>query len=822
MYKELVRDADFFSQNFLTFSKKILEKNRMYLKKIEISGFKSFAQRTTLEFLPARNACASTAGGPTCEITEGKNHCGITAIVGPNGSGKSNVADAIRWTMGEQSMKNLRGKKSEDVIFAGSGKKARLGSAHVTLYFDNSDKKIPLDFSEVTITRKLFRSGESEYLINGSKVRLIDVVDLLAKAGIGRESYCVINQGMSDAVLSATPSERRTVIEDAAGVKQFQIKKERALRKLESTRNNIVRVEDLIREVEPHLKMLKRQADKAQRSKEYASEIKEKQIRLYSFLWDNFQKERDSVSAEKNDLGVRMMNIQREADKLADRLAGESREMENFDKIEKLEKERDALREKLNSLEKELVITEGRLEIEKEKKVEREIIEKIPVNTVYVRKRLEKIRSDQDKLISRLENVESLSEIQDLKEFARAIQQELYDLYRVTGEGNVEVKKDMSAEARAQEEKIVALAAKCDELRKTIEGKKKEITQMDQQIADEVEKSKEMRLKFFTLEKESRQKQDELGKLKDLFNESKISLAKVEVREEDLLRDIENELKVKPEELKYEGGEINEDDLRKEIARLKVHLEQAGGIDPLIVDEYEETRKRHEFLVQESEDLKNAVKSCREVIGEMDAKIKEVFDKAFEQINKEFTKYFRIIFGGGSAHLIKSKIPARGGSAVGGKNQPVIEPDILSDDRVKPYNETDDDPETKEAEEVMETGIDIFACPPGKKISNLNMLSGGERSLTSIALLFAIISHNPPPFAVLDEVEAALDEANSRRFGRILQELSANTQFVIITHNRETMRQASLLYGVTMGEDGISKLLSVKLDQVGQGGKINK
>ncbi len=770
----------------------------MFLKKIEISGFKSFAQRTTLEFLP------------TCQIAKNNNHCGITAIVGPNGSGKSNVADAIRWAMGEQSMKNLRSKKSEDVIFAGSGKKARLGSAIVTLYFDNHDKKIPLEFLEVTITRKLFRNGDSEYLINGSKVRLIDVIDLLAKAGVGKESYCVINQGMSDAILNASPLERRMVIEDAAGVKPYQLKKERALRKLESTQNNIVRVADLIKEIEPHLKMLKRQADKALKGKEYAEELKIKQFKLYSFLWDNFQKERESTSQEKNELGAKMMNVQREVDKITDHLAGEARELENFEKIEKLEKERNFIREKINSLEKELVITEGRLEIEKERKIEKETIENIPVNTDYIRKRLEKIRSDQEELIERLEKVESLAEIQEIKEFARAIQQEMYDLYQVAEEGKVKIKKDRSDEIKAREEKIAVLFSKSQELRKNIEVNKEEIKKLDVKIAEEVERSKDLRQKFFELEKRAREKQEELGKLKDLFNESKVSLAKIEVREEDLIREIKSELKMDTSELKYNGEKIDEVSLRKEIAKLKFDLEQAGGIDPLVVEEYEETKKRYEFLKQESEDLEKAVKSCREVIREMNERIKKVFDEAYEQINQEFTRYFRIIFGGGNAHLIKTK-PKQN-----------LKFKALETEDLEENGEIKNKGEIEKEEIKEEIGIDIFACPPGKKISNLNMLSGGERSLTSIALLFAVISHNPPPFAVLDEVEAALDEANSRRFGRILQELSSNTQFIIITHNRETMRQASLLYGVTMGEDGISKLLSVKLDQVGQGGKINK
>lgn len=791
----------------------------MYLKKIELSGFKSFAQKTTLDFLPS------------CIFDNGKKNCGITAVVGPNGSGKSNIADAIRWTMGEQSMKNLRGKKSEDVIFAGSGKKVRLGSAIVTLHFDNRDKKIPLEFSEVTVTRKLFRSGESEYLINGSRTRLIDIIDLLAKAGVGKESYCVVNQGMSDAVLTASPTERRTVLEDAAGVKQYQIKKERAIRKLESTQNNLQRVGDLINEIAPHLRMLKRQADKALKSKGLAQELKDKQTKLFSFLWHNFQKEKEELSGEKNELGAKMMNLQREADKLADELNKEIKEVENFERAESLERKRSELREKINILEKDLVISEGRLEIEKERKTEKEIIEKIPIDAEYVREKLKKIRADQEELIARLEKVEDIKELQDLKEFARAIQQELFDLYETAGKGSIEVKKDLSAdlsakaiasaEALAQEKKIGELVQKCDYLRQKIEVQGKEIARIEKEIGEESENNKRMRQKFFELERLSRQKQDELGRLKDQFNEAKVNLAKVEVREEDLTREIGSEFPPKADSplakkadlselLKYDGSGINREELEKKINKMKVQLEQAGGIDPLVVDEYEETRKRHEFLAKESEDLKNAVKSCKDIVKEMDEKIKKVFDEAFERINKEFTKYFRIIFGGGNAHLIKLKVKS--------SKLKVKEEDIDLGDKEKKEAEIENLEVEEEREE--ETGVDIFACPPGKKIASLNMLSGGERSLTSIALLFAIISQNPPPFAVLDEIEAALDEANSRRFGRILQELSTNTQFVIITHNRETMRQASLLYGVTMGEDGISKLLSVRLDQVKEGGKI--
>ncbi|HEX8974697.1 MAG TPA: AAA family ATPase [Patescibacteria group bacterium] len=762
----------------------------MYLKKVEISGFKSFANKTTLEFKPAE------------AFSDSQEHTGITAIVGPNGSGKSNVSDAIKWAMGEQSMKTLRGKKSEDIIFAGSGTKARLSSAQVTLHFDNSDKRIPLEYAEVTITRKLFRSGESEYLINGSRSRLIDVQDLLARAGVGKESYCVINQGMSDAVLNATPIERRGVLEDAAGVKQYQIKKERSLKKLESTKENMERVGGLIREIEPHLRLLKRQAEKAQQGKEIAVQLKEKQTALFSYLWDSFQKEREKYSSEKEALGATMTNMQREVEKMSEELNRESAAVQDTGNEDKLEKERAELRSKLNDIERELIISEGRIVVEKEKIANQKVIEIIPVDLKYVQAKVQHIREAQERLIHEVENAESMDDLQDIKEHARAIQQQLYDLHEESGKGEVAIKKDNSKEVQAIQARIDELETKKSALKKNEEVAKRELSEADKAISDAIQKSRQMRERFFQLERESRSKLEQLNMLKDQFNDAKIRLARVEVHEEDLVNEIREELKCEVSDLKYDGSEINREQLEREISRLKLQLEQIGGIDPMIVDEYNETTARFDFLTQELKDLADAIVSLETVVREMDQRISEEFAKAFEQINKEFTKYFRIIFGGGNAHLTKLKVESR---------------------KLKVQEEAEgeikEDAENGE-EKKGELGVEIFACPPGKKITNLSMLSGGERSLTSLALLFAIISHNPPPFAILDEVEAALDEANSRRFSKILQELSSHTQFIAITHNRETMRQASLLYGVTMGEDGISKLLSVRLDEIGQGGKI--
>ncbi|MFZ2189086.1 MAG: AAA family ATPase [Candidatus Moraniibacteriota bacterium] len=780
----------------------------MFLKKLEINGFKSFATKTVLDF-----SSSSVEGAVR----------GITAIVGPNGSGKSNIADAMRWVIGEQSMKNLRSKKSEDIIFAGSGKKAKLGSATVTLYFDNSEKRLPLEFDEVAISRKIFRSGESEYLVNGSRVRLQDIVDILAKAGVGKESHAIINQGMADSVLNATPLERRFVIEEAAGVKQYQIKKERALRKLETTKINLVRVGELIEEIRPHLKVLKRQAEKAAQGEIVAKELKEKQTKLYTYLWNKFNEDKIKLNEEKDTLGAKMNNIQREADKLLDEVNRRSKEEKTNETLQELEKIQREKRSRLNDLERELIVSEGRIELEKEKQKSIQIIEEIkiqsqPVDLSYVKGNLEEIRRDQEVLVQKLNDAKDLKDIEVVRELARKIQQKLTELRGDIEKGKKETPssqkkveiKPVPVVVSVDSQAIIELRAKSRKAREEIKAIEEDLQKISREIQAEIALDREKRQQFFMLERELRLKQDETNSFKDKYNDFKISLAKIEVREEDLRARILEELKLDAELLAKTLEVVDQFSLERDIAKLKFQMEQIGGIDPLVVTEYDETEKRFQFLTTESADLENALVSLREVIKEMEKKVNEKFHETFDEINREFSKYFRIIFGGGDAHLTKVKIKTRRTKDDLAENVEVNEQDGEAEKEAVVEDEDDKD----------EIGIDISACPAGKKIASLAMLSGGERSLTSLALLFAIIAHNPPPFSILDEVEAALDEANSKRFGRIIQELSDSTQFVIITHNRETMRQASLLYGVTMGEDGMSKMLSVKIDQVGKGGKI--
>lgn len=746
----------------------------VYLKKLEISGFKSFANKTTLTFLPGELAPGTALG--------------ITAIVGPNGSGKSNVADAIRFAIGEQSSKNLRGKKNEDVIFSGTDTKARMGAASVTLYFDNSDKRLPVDYEEVAITRKVFRSGETEYLINGSRVRLMDIADLLAQAGIGKGGYTVINQGMSDALLQATPAERRSMIEDAAGVKQYQIEKTRSKRRLESAEENLNRVKALLIEIEPHLKNLRRQAEKAGKREETEKTLRSKQELLYGYLWDAFQAERGALVREKEviDKDVFELEVNTKNREHAVRVLGE--EMRKGSQDEELQTRVDILRREKFEREKEKTLIEGKVALERERQKTQARSQVLPLDLGHVRSALAQIRSEYAALAEALDAAKDLRDLAGIQQRASALRDKIEALAEETISGEQETTPDPALEplekSPAQSEYEYTLAKLSEEIQVSEETLKKH----EAEIGFIREKTKQAREDYFEQEIEWRGLEQELVKKKEIQSDLKVRLAKVEVREEDLTTLVSEELHEKVENLSYDGTPVEKEVLEREIAKLKVETEHIGTIDPLVVDEYKETQERYSFLEHEHTDLTQAIASLETVIEEMDGKIEQAFRETFKEVRKKFAHYFSLIFGGGKADLSLEELPQR-------------------------RTRGDELEEEEEMSGKIEYGIEVTACPPGKKITNLSMLSGGERSLSSLAFLFAIIAHNPPPFAVLDEVEAALDEANSRRFGRMLRELSEHTQFVAITHNRETMSQASLLYGVTMGGDGVSQLLSIQLEE---------
>ena len=726
----------------------------MQLKRLELSGFKSFAKNTLLEFpVP------------------------ISAVVGPNGSGKSNVADAIRWVLGEQSIKSLRGKRGEDLIFAGSSNVSRMPKASAVLVFDNAGREFPLEparaggFEEVSIGRRVYRDGLNDYLINGSEVRLKDIVELLAKVGFGSSQHHIIGQGEADRILYSSPSERREMIEDALGLKIFHLRRMEAGRKLERASENIQQVEALRKEIQPHLKFLKSQAEKFKVASELREKLKsEFQIYLSRKLAMIDQRGRE-VGERKHGPASELKKIESEIASVRERIEREEKKEAKEPGRNKLleEKLKKAREDEMASL-RELGRLEGVIAVQ-ERGSNRAVEEVVP------KKDVEKIlsaltqRVDQALKENALEKI--LAILGDIKKSVFEFLQNLPG-QKKTGEFSLEDNKKGLSE----------LKLKIERLQKEGRELSEEYEREASRARKEAEETRKDEKRFYHLELEA-------GKLKDALRSIELEEEKVKLLRGEYGRELE-------EARAYTGGEIAKgepfsspeelEDFRKKLERIKIKLEEAGGIDPAVLKEYREISSRDEFLDKELSDLTESREKLREVMKELEDRLKHDFKSGVSKINEEFQKFFHTMFGGGKASL------------------KVIEKTHRK--------ESDESEESGEVEEVEE-GIDISVDLPRKRIKSLEMLSGGERALTSIALLFAVSAVHPPPFLVLDETDAALDEANSQRYAKMLEDLSKTTQLIVITHNRTTMKYAGILYGVTMGSDGVSKLLSIKFEEAG-------
>ncbi|MGE5425495.1 MAG: chromosome segregation SMC family protein [Bacillota bacterium] len=1074
----------------------------MFLEKLEIQGFKSFANKNKLVF---SNKIDSTG------------RRGLTAIVGPNGSGKSNIADSIRWVLGEQSLKTLRGKKSEDVIFSGSDQKSKLSMAEVSLYLNNEGRLFqpvvetedeegtetdasghslsPLDYEQIVITRRLYRSGESEYLLNGNRVRLADIQILLAKANVGQKTYSVIGQGMVENFLNTGAAERKDFFDEATGVKQFQIKRDLALNKLENSYENLKQVEMLLGEIRPRLKILTRQVDKLKRRGQLEDELLSHQRRYFHNAWRdiseklvdaknkleaigaekiNQEKQLEQVNADleiirqtsgadsaaplqeelrslQNGRTEIVRNIARlnaelelqleaqgqfdtawlnkkheelkaEAQKLEEETAAirsqaDNREEELRDEMQRIAEEislRDSRRrlaenrqEEKNQLQKHIAKLDAVLEANLEAQGQFDIAwlnnkhdelsrslsaiakeidsiqiedlraeasgldsQRIQLDTEIARgngelqainrdirssakpaagreeinrsiddflsrldaikneksldrikslieeakqefqkqirtlidgeneAKLEKARSLQQEIIKQTEQRQSLiaeineirlelstrqerrrlldnqktqaeREISDIKEKiaksevkfdAASINKEKEELYKKLSALEAAIKEEveknqvgaliadrqriaselnecrlaassrrdkiqlfedklrqLSREMSDVKEKIAKSEVKFDADKLNLEKGRldislkeadKDIAAIQERLRLENEKRDDEKRRLFALQSQINSLQTEINRLNSQQSSIQIEAARQETRLEDLENSIKDE-ELNLEEIKEyhpeeEEGGLDDEHLRKRITELKNQLEMIGGIDPETEKEYAETSERFSFLEKQTADLDSAIQSLEKIIAELDINIKERFEKEFKVISEKFSEYFKILFNGGSAKIFKLEALETNEEGTTDQQAPSNE----GDDRFKRLRLL------RKRNALGLAGIEIQATPPGKKIQTISMLSGGERALTAIALICAIISANPSPFVVLDEVDAALDEANSERLAQILDDLSSKTQFVTITHNRASMKRASIIYGVTMKSDGVSQLLSIKLDDI--------
>jgi len=739
----------------------------MYLKSIELSGFKSFAKRSELAFTSS-----------------------ISAIVGPNGSGKSNVAEAFRFVLGEQSIKSLRGKKGEDLIFNGAGGEARGNRASVKVTFDNSDRVFGIDFPEVTIERVVHRDGVNDYLINGSSVRLKDVIELLLKAHIGASGHHIISQGEADKILNTTPKERKSMIEDALGLRLYQYKRVESDSKLKKTFENIGQVESLRKEIAPHLRFLKKQVEKIEKAVSMKDELVllSREYFKREDLYVGFTK--TVLSDERKPIEETLKKLSEEheeAKKTLERLgAQDKKSLEVLD----LESEITGARAHKDGLMRELGKIEGLLGAEER----------------VIRKQRELSTSDEHKMI-RLKDVEDFArslekEIQNDRNILDRVVEKLLDFvkgHKDSADSSLIVEAEKAVQELNTQKTLLE-----EEINKA-EGKEKGLREKYEELKREIEKEKDSgrdaeKAVFRIMSEEN----DLISKL----NLIKIKEESLKKDESELVREVEEVARIAGTEVLHfktldigdESQAVREDrsiqnDRKREIEKLKIRLEDSGlsGSEE-VIREHREVSERDEFLARELLDLEKSAESLKTLIKDLEERLAIEFSTGIEKINKQFGELFSTMFGGGDAHLDLIREKKK-------RKDAILEGEEL------------DIEEGDEEGEIVEEGLDISVNLPRKKIRGLMMLSGGERALTSIALLFAISQVNPPPFIILDETDAALDEANSKRYGDMVEKLSEHSQLILITHNRETMARAGIIYGVTMGSTGISKLLSIEFDQ---------
>ena len=730
----------------------------MRLKRLELSGFKSFAKNTVLEF-------------PTP----------VSAVVGPNGSGKSNVADAIRWVLGEQSLKTLRGKRGEDLIFNGSHTAPRMSKASVVLAFDNSKKEFPLEFDEVQIGRLVYRDGQNEYLLNDSKVRLKDIIELLASVGFGSSQHHIISQGEADRILYASPKERREMIEDALGLKIFQIKRLEAERKLERTKENISDVERLRREIQPHLKFLKLQAEKYELAAKLRDELREALTEYLARMSSTLRARFRAVAASRKEPERTLKKREAEIAELREKLekdAGRGGRLAKEEDGQDTAKKLADMREARVSIEREAGRLEGILSLQEKRAREGG---DVPIPRREVEKALQNILASIDNIrLGAALGLESvLAKIKELHAHVAAFLLKVKGK-KETGHGDV-----------------AEYAATLKKLKGELEELKREEEKLAHAYEAERAKGRGEADELRGIARELYEREREAGRVRESVRSLDFEEEKIHLSQREFKREVE-EAKIylgfpAVKETEPFVSDAEAEAAKKKADRLKIKLEEAGGIDPDTIKEYNVVEERDEFLAREIGDLVSSSASLRQVMAELEKKLTSEFEDGTERINAEFQNFFAVMFGGGKAGL-----------------------KVVKPKKRRKHDEDGEDDQNGENDEEAELqeGIEISVDLPRKKIRSLDMLSGGERALTSIALLFAMSAVHPPPFLVLDETDAALDEANSQRYAKMLTDLSRTTQLVVITHNRTTMKCAGVLYGVTMGQGGVSKLLSIRFEEV--------
>jgi chromosome segregation ATPase len=758
----------------------------MYLRSIEMKGFKSFPERTKLEFSP-----------------------GVSVIVGPNGSGKSNITDAVLWALGEQSPGAIRGASMQDVISAGGKGVGQRRAAEVEVTIDNSEGRAASELSEISIQRRLDRAGDGTYRLNGARCRLVDVVEVLSDTNLGREMHSVISQGRVESIVHSKPRERRLLVEEAAGLGKHRKRRRRAELKLRSARDNLDRAFDLEREARGRLRPLKRQAQAA----ELGARIEREELELRARLVGEelrFGADRASAAkrtaedarAARDAVEKRLAEVSERRRAAEERFAARDRERtEAWGMLTKLrgDQERVAIRaaglgdrrteleSRLEALRAEfgpltLDIDEGGgARVERGRRLEEELGE-IDAGLSSAAEGLGRARSTGS---SEAEREAALGAVRGGAEraarHARRAESLLGERHREALRARVAAGERLLAEITAAAAALSAAGAGIRARVERIEGRVVGAGGSDE-IADEMRecsrRESELQLEMKAASDRLTAAEVEATQLGDRRAEAEKELAEIGARLGE---------EVGPPEAPL--GEEERREIDRRLERLERRRAQIGPVNPLAEREYEEAREHVERLQAQREDTERGMRELEALIGDIDHEIERAFEETFEATAANFAEMVEHLFPGGRGVLRRVTLRS------------VAEPAAAVE------GEGEEDGE----EEREELGVEIEVTPAGKSTRKLSLLSGGEKSLVALAFVFAVFLARPCPFYILDEVEAALDDANIDRFLQLIRRFSDRAQFVIVTHQKRTMDAADVLYGVTMGGDGVTKVVSRRL-----------
>ena len=725
----------------------------MQLKHIKLSGFKSFVDPTKISF-------------PT----------NMVGVVGPNGCGKSNVIDAVRWVLGELSAKNLRGESMVDVIFNGSEKRKASGQCSIELLFDNSTAKIGgeyASFNEVSIKRVMTRDAQSDYFINNTKCRRKDVQDIFLGTGLGPSSYAIIEQGMVSKLVSAKPDELRTHLEEAAGVSKYRERRRETESRIKRTKENLSRVKDIRDEIVRLIKRLENQAkaaDKYNVLKQKKSNLELDKAIIFSIEAknnrDDLQKKLDALNRDLKIKNAESETIQSQIDQFRTQNESVLNEYEvaqkNFYSIGAEIAKREANLQNINRSESETKesLQKAIQNLEKAKETEKNFDELSPS---------EKAMHILDSIISTIEKFQIKND--NIGEKAIELKGLLTDILNIATAQS----KSLTDEYLSRQSDLEGQISEAEKLKLSIENEMKEF----------VGKSSEAESILISLRQKQSKFNDELRELEnnksisDLDSRSiseNITNIRIELKTYEINLDNSNK-KIKEAGIDIDSIEFSEykgitlDDLDNKLTDIETKIIRLGAINLAAPEEIEEESKRKEDLDNQYNDLTEALDKLTGAIKKIDQETKTIFKDSFDSVNVKLKEMFPKLFGGGVAELTL----------------------------------TDDD--------ALNAGVILMARPPGKKNSSISQLSGGEKALTALALVFAIFDLNPAPFCLLDEVDAPLDDLNTLRFIDMVEEMSKSVQFIFITHNKVSMERSDHLMGVTMQEAGVSRMVSVDVNQ---------